>query len=189
MLIVIAGLGLEGGSMAKALKRHTDHTVFGWNRTLSVAEQALADGAIDGIADETVLSRCDLLIPVLYPRATIDYLRRAIPLMKRGAQVVDLVGVKTAVVEAVTPLALAHGVRYTGGHPMAGLAKAGSGDVLAGVVGALAAQGHEPAVAAACGVWLHGMAGDYAANEFSQYGMLPRDVIRMLPRVFADHGR
>ncbi len=127
MLIVIAGLGLEGGSMAKALKRHTDHTVFGWNRTLSVAEQALADGAIDGIADETVLSRCDLLIPVLYPRATIDYLRRAIPLMKRGAQVVDLVGVKTAVVEAVTPLALAHGVRYTGGHPMAGLAKAGYG--------------------------------------------------------------
>lgn len=126
-LIVIAGLGLEGGSMAKALKAHTEHTVYGWNRTVSVAEQALADGAIDGIADGEILARCDLLIPVLYPQATIEYLQRVIPLLKRGAQVVDLVGVKTAVVEAVTPVALAHGVRYTGGHPMSGLARAGYG--------------------------------------------------------------
>lgn len=124
-LIVIAGLGLEGGSMAKALKKYTDHTVYGWNRTASVAEKALADGAIDGIADDEILAKCDLLIPVLYPQATIDYLLRVIPRLKRGAQVVDLVGVKTAVVEAVTPAALAHGIRYTGGHPMAGLAKAG----------------------------------------------------------------
>ncbi len=125
MLIVVAGLGLEGGSMAKALKKYTDNTVYGWNRTASVAQRALADGAIDGIADDSVLAQCDLLIPVLYPEATIDYLRRVIPLMKRGAQVVDLVGVKAAVVDAVVPLALEHGVRFTGGHPMAGLAKAG----------------------------------------------------------------
>ena len=124
-LVVVAGLGLLGGSMAKALKRYTDCQVFGWNRTACVAERALAEGAIDGIADDAVLSRCDLLIPVLYPEATIGFLKRVIPQMKRGAQVVDLVGVKTAVVEAVTPVALAHGVRYTGGHPMAGLAKAG----------------------------------------------------------------
>ncbi len=126
-LIVVAGLGLEGGSMAKALKKHTDHAVYGWNRTVSVAEQALADGAIDGIADEDILAKCDLLIPVLYPQATIEYLKRVIPLLKRDARVVDLVGVKTAVVEAVTPIALAHGVHYTGGHPMSGLAKAGYG--------------------------------------------------------------
>ena len=124
-LVVVAGLGLLGGSMAKALKRYTDCQVFGWNRTACVAERALAEGAIDGIADDAALSRCDLLIPVLYPEATIGFLKRVIPQMKRGAQVVDLVGVKTAVVEAVTPVALAHGVRYTGGHPMAGLAKAG----------------------------------------------------------------
>ncbi len=45
--------------------------------------------------------------------------------MKEGAVVVDLVGVKTRMVEEIGPLAAAHGVRYTGGHPMAGLAKAG----------------------------------------------------------------
>ena len=126
-LIVVAGLGVEGGSMAKALKKYTDHRVWGWNRTRSVAEKALANGAIDGIAGDDLLSQCDLLIPVLYPQATIQYLRRTIPLMKRGAQVVDLVGVKTAVVEEVAPLALEYGLRYTGGHPMAGLEKAGYG--------------------------------------------------------------
>lgn len=126
-LIVVAGLGLEGGSMAKALKKYTDHTVYGWNRTASVAQQALADGAIDGIADDGIIARCDLLIPVLYPKATIQFLKRVIPQMKEGAQAVDLVGVKESVVKAVTPVALAHGVRYTGGHPMSGLAKAGYG--------------------------------------------------------------
>ena len=124
-LVVVAGLGLIGGSMAKALKRYTGCTVYGWNRTRSVAEGALAAGDIDGIADDETFARCDLLIPVLYPDSTIEFLKRTVPLMKRGAQVVDLVGVKQRVVEAVVPVALAHGVRYTGGHPMAGLARAG----------------------------------------------------------------
>lgn len=132
-LIVVAGLGLEGGSMAKALKQNTDHLVYGWNRTVSVAEQALADGTIDGIADEEILAKCDLLIAVLYPEATIGYLERVIPLMKRGAQVVDLVGIKSAVVNAVVPVALAHGVHFTGGHPMSGQPKAGYGQSHAGL--------------------------------------------------------
>lgn len=124
-LVVVAGLGLLGGSMAKALKRYTGYTVYGWNRTRAVAETALAEGAVDGIADDETFAKCDLLIPVLYPEATIDFLRRTIPLMKRDAQVVDLVGIKQRLVEEVTPVALRYGVRYTGGHPMAGLAKAG----------------------------------------------------------------
>ncbi|WP_300763946.1 prephenate dehydrogenase/arogenate dehydrogenase family protein [uncultured Oscillibacter sp.] len=124
-LVVVAGLGLLGGSMAKALKRYTSYTVYGWNRTRSVAEKALAEGAVDGVADEETLARCDLLIPALYPEAAIQFLRRTIPLMKRDAQVVDLVGVKQRLVEEIAPIALAHGVRFTGGHPMAGLARAG----------------------------------------------------------------
>lgn len=124
-LVVVAGLGLIGGSMAKALKEHTDYTVYGWNRTTSIAEAALREGAIDGIADDEILSRCDLLIPALFPQATIDFLTRVIPTMKAGAQVVDLVGVKGSIIDAVEPIALKHGIRYTGGHPMAGLAKAG----------------------------------------------------------------
>ena len=48
--VIVAGLGLIGGSMAKAIKKHTDCKVLGWNRTRAVAEQALADGAVDAIA-------------------------------------------------------------------------------------------------------------------------------------------
>lgn len=128
---VVAGLGLIGGSMAKALKKYTDYEVYGWNRTRRVAEQALEEGAIDGIAGDAELAECDLLLPVLYPQATIQFLLDVIPRMKKGAQVVDLVGIKAALVDAVEPCALACGIRYTGGHPMAGLAKAGYGRAFA----------------------------------------------------------
>ncbi|MBQ8801261.1 MAG: prephenate dehydrogenase [Clostridium sp.] len=123
--VVVAGLGLMGGSMAMAFKEHTDWTVCGWNRTRAVAEKALEQGVIDAIADEETIARCDLLIPVLYPAATIDFLKRIIPTMKPGARIVDLVGVKTSVIDELEPVALAAGVHYTGGHPMAGKEVAG----------------------------------------------------------------
>lgn len=131
--VVIAGLGLMGGSMAMAFKEHTDWTVCGWNRTRAVAEKALERGAIDAIADEQTIAQCDLLIPVLYPAATVDFLKGIIPTMKPGARIVDLVGVKTAVVDALEPIALAAGVHYTGGHPMAGLEVAGFDNAFAGL--------------------------------------------------------
>lgn len=123
--VVVAGLGLMGGSMAMAFKEHTDWTVYGWNRTRAVAERALEQGVIDAIADEETIARCDLLIPVLYPAATIDFLKRIIPAMKPGARIVDLVGVKTSVIDELEPLAIAAGIHYTGGHPMAGKEVAG----------------------------------------------------------------
>lgn len=123
--VVVAGLGLMGGSMAMAFKEHTDWTVCGWNRTRAVAEKALEQGVIDAIADEDTIARCDLLIPVLYPAATIDFLKRIIPTMKPGARIVDLVGVKTSVIDELEPVAIAAGIHYTGGHPMAGKEVAG----------------------------------------------------------------
>ena len=47
--VLIAGLGLMGGSMAKTIKARTLSRVLGWNRTRATAEQALADGSIDAI--------------------------------------------------------------------------------------------------------------------------------------------
>lgn len=123
--VVVAGLGLMGGSMAMAFKEHTNWTVCGWNRTRAVAERALEQGVIDAIADEETIARCDLLIPVLYPAATINFLKRIIPTMKPGARIVDLVGVKTSVIDELEPVAIAAGIHYTGGHPMAGKEVAG----------------------------------------------------------------
>lgn len=67
------------------------------------------------------------------------------------------------------------------GNP--GMAVGGSGDVLAGVIVSLLGQGLSPLEAAACGVWLHGAAGDLCAEEIGQYGMLPTDMLNALPRL------
>ena len=67
------------------------------------------------------------------------------------------------------------------GNP--GMAVGGSGDVLAGVITALLGQGIEPLQAAACGAWLHGAAGDLCAAQIGQYGMLPTDMVNILPRL------
>ena len=66
----------------------------------------------------------------------------------------------------------------------AGMATGGSGDVLAGIIGALVAQGVPPYEAAVCGVYLHGAAGDAAAAKYSQRGMLPTDLIEELCSLF-----
>lgn len=67
------------------------------------------------------------------------------------------------------------------GNP--GMAAGGSGDVLAGILVGLLGQGLKPLTAAACGVWLHGAAGDLCAQELGQYGMLPTDMLNVLPRL------
>lgn len=71
--------------------------------------------------------------------------------------------------------------RNTTGNP--GMAVGGSGDVLAGMITALLGQGLQPLEAAACGAWLHGTAGDICAKEIGQYGMLPSDMVEVLPRL------
>jgi len=67
------------------------------------------------------------------------------------------------------------------GNP--GMAVGGSGDVLSGVIVGLVGQGIDPLCAAACGAWLHGAAGDVCAQKLGQYGMLPTDMLRELPRL------
>ena len=67
------------------------------------------------------------------------------------------------------------------GNP--GMAVGGCGDVLAGMITGLLGQGIEPLKAAACAAWLHGAAGDVCADELGQYGMLPTDMLKVLPRL------
>ncbi len=71
--------------------------------------------------------------------------------------------------------------RNSTGNP--GMAVGGSGDVLAGILIGLIGQGLPALQAAACAVWLHGAAGDLCAEEIGQYGMLPTDLLDVLPRL------
>lgn len=67
------------------------------------------------------------------------------------------------------------------GNP--GMATGGSGDVLSGIIVSLLGQKLDPLTAAACGAWIHGRAGDICARELGQYGMLPGDMVEVLPRL------
>lgn len=67
------------------------------------------------------------------------------------------------------------------GNP--GMATGGSGDVLSGIILSLLGQGMSPLEAAAAGAWLHGAAGDLAAERLGEYGMLPGDLVDELPRL------
>ena len=69
----------------------------------------------------------------------------------------------------------------TTGNP--GMAVGGSGDVLAGIVLSLLGQGLEPLDAGACAAYLHGLAGDRCAEGLGEYGMLPTDLLEVLPRL------
>ena len=64
----------------------------------------------------------------------------------------------------------------------AGMATAGSGDVLTGIITGLLARGYEPKVAAMMGMYLHGLAGDLAAEEVGQESLIASDIIRWLPQ-------
>lgn len=67
------------------------------------------------------------------------------------------------------------------GNP--GMAVGGSGDVLSGMIVSLVGQGIEPLLAASVAAWLHGRAGDVCAEQMGQYGMLPSDMLQVLPRL------
>ena len=109
-----------------------------------------------------------------------------------GSSSIDSVtdAVKLALDLGVILLLKGHETIITDGHTTyrnqtgnPGMATGGSGDVLAGIITALIGQGIPPLEAAACGAWLHGAAGDICASEIGQYGMLPTDLLAVLPRL------
>ena len=76
MKIAIIGLGLIGGSMAKAIKENTSHTVYGYDKNDTVEKKALLLGAIDEVLTDEILSQCDLTLIALYPQAAVDFIRK-----------------------------------------------------------------------------------------------------------------
>ena len=121
MNIGIIGLGLMGGSLAKAISFGTEHTVWGTNRSREAIQKALFVGAIQKELTKEDLKECDLVIVSLYPEATIDYIKENAKLFKKGAIVMDISGVKRYVCDALYDTAKENGFIFIGAHPMAGL--------------------------------------------------------------------
>lgn len=89
---------------------------------------------------------------------------------------------KTVVLKgATTVIGLRDGSTHISVRGNAGLATGGTGDVLAGIIGAFLAQGIRPCKAAVCGTYVHGVAGELASESNGMVGMLARDVVSLIP--------
>lgn len=120
MNIAVVGLGLIGGSLAKALKTRTGHNVFGVDLNDETMLLARISGAIDDKLTDENLPDMDLVLIAIRPMAAILWAKANFSKMKKGACVVDMCGVKREVTEKLEEYANETYVLYIGGHPMAG---------------------------------------------------------------------
>lgn len=125
MRVGIIGLGLIGGSMAKAYRRDPQMEVFGMDRDSSIVEFACIAGGINAALTEELLPTLDLLFLATYPQGVIDQLTLLAPRINQNCMVIDLSGIKEKVCSACFPLAQQYGFTFVGGHPMAGTHNSG----------------------------------------------------------------
>ncbi|MGN0457428.1 MAG: prephenate dehydrogenase [Eubacterium sp.] len=119
MNILVCGLGLIGASFAKTLKKNTTHTVLGWNRTASVTEKALRDGAIDKTGDlSDLIAQADITVVNFYPNAIVPFILEHKDEFKKDSIVTDTCGVKTVICRELEKHEL--NFHFIGAHPMAG---------------------------------------------------------------------
>lgn len=125
MNIGIVGLGLIGGSLAKAFRTYTDNTIYGMNRSKKITEDAISAGVLDGELTSENIPLCDLLIVSLYPQATIEFVKNNAHLINKNTIVTDCGGVKRLICGGIEPIAEEYGFTFIGAHPMAGLHMSG----------------------------------------------------------------
>lgn len=119
MTVGIVGLGLIGGSLARAY-REAGHRVLAFDADASVTAFARMAGAVDDALTPARLAECELLLLAVYPQAAIDYLRENCAHISASAVVIDCCGTKREICAAAFPLAARCGFLFVGGHPMAG---------------------------------------------------------------------
>ncbi len=118
MKIAIVGLGLIGGSLARAFSHGGEHTVIGLDKNHKTLQAALEQKAIQAAAE--TLPPADIYFLAMAPSITVRFLKEHITLFQKGAIVTDVCGIKTTVVQECEPLCRQYGLRFVGGHPMAG---------------------------------------------------------------------
>ena len=124
MNIGIIGMGLIGGSFAKAYKAF-GHTVFACETDTSILDFAILSGVADAPLDNENLGACDLILIALYPRAAIEFLDASARYINRDAMVIDCCGTKKNICEVGFLAAESFGFSFVGGHPMAGIERSG----------------------------------------------------------------
>lgn len=130
MIIGIVGLGLIGGSMAKAYRAYSERTeedikIYAYDKNNDVLRLAMDEGITNGALDERSVPACDLILLSLYPSASINYMEHIAPSISTDTLVIDLCGTKREICSAGFALADEYGFTFIGGHPMAGTHNSG----------------------------------------------------------------
>lgn len=124
MTVGIVGLGLIGGSFAKAYHA-AGHTVLAFDTDRSTYDFAVLSGTVNGPLTDETLSTCDLILIAVIPSAAVGYLKQHAAHIGPKPVVIDCCGTKRVVCTACFPLAKQFGFTYLGGHPMAGTHNSG----------------------------------------------------------------
>ncbi len=119
MKVGILGLGLIGGSLARAYALE-GHTVYAIQRNQNMLSFAMLAGAVHGKLTEETIPECDLILLSIYPDGSASWLEKHAHLVSKDALVLDCCGIKREVCARCFPLAKEYGFTFVGGHPMAG---------------------------------------------------------------------
>lgn len=119
MTVGILGLGLIGGSLARAYALE-GHTVYAEDKDSQMLSFAILAGAVHGKLEDTRIPVCDLLLLAIYPAGSASWLEHNAHLIRKEALVIDCCGTKQEICSRCFPLAKQYGFTFVGGHPMAG---------------------------------------------------------------------
>lgn len=121
----VVGLGLIGGSMAKAIHAYTDCTLLGYDTDGAVLSRALDEGIVSAALTAERLAECELVIIALYPQAVVQYVTEHRDQFRKGGIVMDCGGVKGVICHPLEVVVKDAGFHFIGGHPMAGIERSG----------------------------------------------------------------
>lgn len=124
MTVGIVGLGLIGGSAAKAFKA-AGYKVLSYDIDKSITGFASLEGTVDAELSADNIALCDLILLTATPKAVAGYLKENAGLIPEHALVIDFCGTKQMICDLGFALAAEHGFTFVGGHPMAGLQYSG----------------------------------------------------------------
>ena len=119
MIVGILGLGLIGGSMARAYAK-AGHTVLAADKDEMVLSFAQLAGAVTAPLTDANIGQCDLILLAIYPGGSAAWLEEKARLVHKDALVMDLCGIKREICQRCMPLAQRYGFTFVGSHPMAG---------------------------------------------------------------------
>ena len=119
MTVGIVGLGLIGGSFAKAYHAAGER-VLGFDTDETMLSFAILSDAVSARLDAETIRTCDLLLLCVRPRAAVEYLQAHAPEISGHTLVMDCCGTKKTVCDAAFPIARQYGFAFIGAHPMAG---------------------------------------------------------------------